>query len=99
MLTYIIGAALFLTCAPTFFVIGLLVIHWFMESLPEELMDEKPKQYRKTIRTDPPALIRIKELGYFQPCGHHAYEWCSYKHVCLQCVVEGRQVAKDGGRQ
>lgn len=57
------------------------------------------KRYRKTLRTDPPALIRIKELGWRMPCGHRMHQWDSDRLVCLQCVLEGRQVARDGGRQ
>jgi hypothetical protein len=32
-----------------------------------------PTHYSKKVRTDPPALIRLKEFGFKQPCGHHPY--------------------------
>ena len=63
----------------------------------EAEMEEKRKQYRKVVRTDPPALVRIKELGWRQGCGHSMHQWDSDRLVCLQCVLEGRQVARDMG--
>jgi hypothetical protein len=63
-------------------------------------MEEKPKQFRKHLYLNPapPALIRIRELGYRQPCGHSMQQWDSDRLVCLQCILEGRVAAKDGGR-
>ena len=50
-----------------------------------------PTQYRKVIRTEPPALIRLAPMGWRQPCGHHAYEWSDRIHDCLACVRENRK--------
>ena len=63
-----------------------------------EAMDEQRKQYRKTIRKDFPALVRLKELGFMQACGHHPYHWNGFKGECEQCVLEGRRAARDMGR-
>jgi hypothetical protein len=102
-----IGLALFIVTAPVLFVVTALAWHiakvgvWkFFNSMPtEDVVDEKPKQYRKTIRTDPPALVRIKELGWRQGCGHSMHQWDSDRLVCLQCVLEGRVASRDLGKQ
>lgn len=108
LIPILLAAALFVIFTPTLFVLGLLTWHIlkvgvrkFFSSMPTEEteMDYKPKQYRKVIRTDPPALVRIKELGWYMPCGHHAYEWSGDKQQCLQCVLEGRVASRDMGRQ
>jgi hypothetical protein len=101
-LPYIVGTIAFLIALPSLFVVGLLVWHLLLDSLPheeQEMPDEKPKQYRKALRTDPPALVRIKELGWYMPCGHHAFEWSGDKQQCLQCVLEGRVASRDMGRR
>jgi hypothetical protein len=103
MLTYILGTLAIIALTPTFLVAGLLVLHLmneFCASLTEEPMDEKPKQYRKHLylNPSPPALIRIKELGWRQGCGHTMHQWDGDRSVCLQCILEGRVAAKDGGR-
>lgn len=100
-LPLIIGTALFIIAFPSLFVVGLLVWHLLIDSLPteEQEMDEKPKQYRKVVRTDSPALVRIKELGWRQCCGHTMHQWDSDRSVCLQCILEGRVASRDMGRQ
>jgi hypothetical protein len=72
---------------------------WLIADLMERLLgpmepdvQEEPMAYRKQIRKDPPALIRIAVLGFKQPCGCHCYEWNAVRQCCDQCVREGRIV-------
>jgi hypothetical protein len=75
------------------------MFNWLFHDLMERLLgpmeldvQEKPMAYRKQIRKDPPALIRIAVLGFKQPCGCHCYEWNAVRQCCDQCVREGRIV-------
>lgn len=43
-------------------------------------------------------LVRIAELGFRQNCGHRMHQWDGDRGVCLQCILEGRVAARDGGR-
>ena len=61
----------------------------------EAEMEEKRKQYSKSIRQDPPALVRIKELGWRCPCGHLPHVWNPDKQRCESCFAEGRIVERN----
>jgi hypothetical protein len=75
------------------------MFNWLFHDLMERLLgpmepdvQEDPMAYRKQIRKDPPALIRIQALGWRQPCGHIPFEWNAVRQCCDQCVREGRIV-------
>jgi hypothetical protein len=100
-LPYIVGTIAFLIALPSLFVVGLLVWHLLLDSLPtEDAVDEQPEDVTLVDENLPRALHRVKELKYrWQACGHATYQFDPERGECLQCVLEGRVASRDMGRR
>ena len=67
-----------------------LLTNWVgVEEEPQDWSRER-MAYQQKIRNEPPAMIRIKELGWKLPCGHTRWDWSDRIHGCLECARLGR---------